>query len=172
MTQQSQSSNQVCIENPQPLAPPNRRPRASQRRRAAQFLKDNPPQNPPVYDMAILRHSIAPLRAVRCARQPAAAATLRSFSVTARQRGGAGHGNESQFEPPSGWLWGIKPGEKPEPEGWEWPMYIFCGSLVVAGVALAFKPDTSVSTWALEEARRRLEAEGVLPDPTASENKK
>jgi hypothetical protein len=23
----------------------------------------------------------------------------------------------------------------------------------------------SVSTWALEEARRRLEAEGVLPDP-------
>ncbi|OAA63858.1 NADH:ubiquinone oxidoreductase 11.6kD subunit [Cordyceps fumosorosea ARSEF 2679] len=119
--------------------------------------------------MAILRHSIAPLRAVRCARQPVAA--VRSFSVTANRRGG-GHGNESQFEPPSGWLWGIKPGEKPEPEGWEWPMYIFCGSLVVAGVALAFKPDTSVSTWALEEARRRLEAEGVLPDPTASQNKK
>jgi hypothetical protein len=23
----------------------------------------------------------------------------------------------------------------------------------------------SVSTWALEEARRRLEAEGILPDP-------
>ncbi len=30
----------------------------------------------------------------------------------------------------------------------------------------------SVSTWALEEARRRLEAEGILPDPEASENKK
>ncbi|KAJ3494348.1 hypothetical protein NLG97_g4140 [Lecanicillium saksenae] len=84
--------------------------------------------------MAILRHSIAPLRAVRCARQPAAA--MRSFSVTANRRGG-GHGND----------------------------------LVVAGVALAFKPDTSVSTWALEEARRRLEAEGVLPDPE-SQNKK
>lgn len=28
----------------------------------------------------------------------------------------------------------------------------------------------SVSTWALEEARRRLEAEGVLPDP--EQNKK
>ena len=25
----------------------------------------------------------------------------------------------------------------------------------------------SVSTWALEEARRRLEAEGILPDPNA-----
>lgn len=29
----------------------------------------------------------------------------------------------------------------------------------------------SVSTWALEEARRRLEAEGVLPDPSNSEKK-
>ncbi|OAA46476.1 NADH:ubiquinone oxidoreductase 11.6kD subunit [Beauveria brongniartii RCEF 3172] len=128
-----------------------------------------PNHTPPNNSMAILRHSIAPLRAVRCARQPAAA--VRSFSVTANRRGG-GHGSESQFEPPSGWLWGIKPGEKPEPEGWEWPMYFFCGSFVVAGVALAFKPDTSVSTWALEEARRRLEAEGVLPDPTASQEKK
>lgn len=86
--------------------------------------------------MAVIRHTIAPLRAVRCIRQPA----MRSFSVTARRQGGGG--GESQFDPPGGWLWGIKPGEKPEPEGWEWPMYIFCGSLVVAGVALAFKPDT------------------------------
>lgn len=87
--------------------------------------------------MAILRHSIAPLRAVRCTRQPVAA--MRTFSVSANRRGGGG---ESQFDPPTGWLWGIKPGEKPEPEGWEWPMYLFCGSLVVTGVALAFKPDT------------------------------
>lgn len=86
--------------------------------------------------MAIIRHTIAPLRAVRCVRQP----TMRPFSVTARRQGGGG--GESQFDAPGGWLWGIKPGEKPEPEGWEWPMYIFCGSLVVAGVALAFKPDT------------------------------
>ena len=28
-----------------------------------------------------------------------------------------------------------------------------------------------VSTWALEEARRRLEAEGILPDPEAKGNK-
>jgi hypothetical protein len=25
--------------------------------------------------------------------------------------------------------------------------------------------DHSIQTWALEEARRRLEAEGILPDP-------
>lgn len=29
----------------------------------------------------------------------------------------------------------------------------------------------SVSTWALEEARRRLEAEGILPDPSSNEKK-
>ncbi|KAH6900723.1 ESSS subunit of NADH:ubiquinone oxidoreductase-domain-containing protein [Thelonectria olida] len=116
--------------------------------------------------MALLRQAVAPMRAVRCARQPTASA--RCFSVTARRRGGHG---ESQFEPPSGWLWGVKPGEKAEPEGWEWPTYIFIGSLVATGVALAFKPDTTVSTWALEEARRRLEAEGILPDPAKEEKK-
>lgn len=88
--------------------------------------------------MALLRHTV---RAVRCARKPLVPTTARSLSMTSRRQGG--HGNESQFEPPSGWLWGIKPGEKPEPEGWEWPMYLFGASLLVAGVALAFKPDTS-----------------------------
>ncbi|PWI68980.1 hypothetical protein PCL_01365 [Purpureocillium lilacinum] len=157
--------------------------------------------------MALLRHAA---RAARCTRQPIASS--RTFSVSARRQGG-GHGSESQFDPPTGWLWGIKPGEKAETEGWEWPMYLFCGSLLATGIALAFKPDTtyvpgdrdafqagraiaspsiprlvlvewpprlkaasqprysmltrdSVSTWALEEARRRLEAEGILPDPS------
>lgn len=86
--------------------------------------------------MAIIRHAAAPLRCVRH-HQPTAA---RSFSVsTRRQGGGGGH----HFDPPTGWLWGVKPGEKAEAEGWEWPMYIFCGSLVATGVALAFKPDTT-----------------------------
>ena len=91
--------------------------------------------------MAIIRNAAAPLRTVRCLRQPRLTSLpSRSFSITARQQGG--HGNESPWDPPSGWLWGIRPGEKVESEGWEWPMYIFCGSIVVAGVALAFKPDT------------------------------
>merc|ERR1712093_192209 len=35
----------------------------------------------------------------------------------------------------------------------------------VGGVlAYAFKPDTSIQTWALEEARRRLEVEGILKE--------
>ena len=71
-------------------------------------------------------------------------------------------------------------------------MWGFFGSLGLAVVAYAFKPDTryvwtksclrwietlvqraelivkrSIQTWALEEARRRLEAEGILPDPDA-----
>jgi len=44
--------------------------------------------------------------------------------------------------------------------------YGFYGSFAVAAVAYAFKPDTSIQTWALEEARRRLEKEGILEDPS------
>ena len=73
-------------------------------------------------------------------------------------------------------------------EGWENVWYLgFFGSLILAGVAYVFKPDTSyvvfvireksgkeklrtdilnrIQTWALEEARRRLEMEGILEDP-------
>ncbi|KAI5923389.1 ESSS subunit of NADH:ubiquinone oxidoreductase-domain-containing protein [Camillea tinctor] len=86
----------------------------------------------------------------------------RAFSATARTP--ASHG--PQYDPPTGWLFGVKPGEKYQKEGWETPFfYGFCGSLVLAGVAYGFKPDTSIQTWALEEARRRLEAEGILEDP-------
>ncbi|KAF1993382.1 hypothetical protein P154DRAFT_382205, partial [Amniculicola lignicola CBS 123094] len=76
----------------------------------------------------------------------------------------AGHGD--RYDPPTGDLFGVKPGEKYEKEGWEslWYWGVF-GGFGVATVAYAFKPDTSIQTWALEEARRRLEAEGILPDP-------
>lgn len=68
------------------------------------------------------------------------AATRRAFSAS--QRRAAGHG--PQFDPPTGWLFGVRPGEKAEKEGWEnMAYYGFCGTLVVAGVAYAFKPDTS-----------------------------
>jgi hypothetical protein len=72
-----------------------------------------------------------------------AAARARSFATTpARQGGGGGHGPE--FDPPTGWLFGVRPGEKAEKEGWEGLMfYGFCGSLVVFSMAYAFKPDTS-----------------------------
>ncbi|KAF3761459.1 hypothetical protein M406DRAFT_20385, partial [Cryphonectria parasitica EP155] len=88
------------------------------------------------------------------------------FSSTTQRRAGAGHG--PQYDPPTGWLFGVKPGEKAEKEGWEGLAYYgFGGSLLVFAVAYAFKPDTSIQTWALEEARRRLEAEGILEDPAS-----
>lgn len=78
----------------------------------------------------------------------------------------AEHAHEDHYDPPSGWLWGIKPGEKPEKEGWENVfIYGFFGSLIFGAVGYSFKPDTSIQTWALEEARRRLEAEGILKEP-------
>ncbi|KAF2405291.1 NADH:ubiquinone oxidoreductase 11.6kD subunit [Trichodelitschia bisporula] len=104
--------------------------------------------------------------AARCVlRRPTGAApTIRPFTASREVRGGSGHG--SHYDPPTGWLWGIEPGTKYQPEGWEqitW--WGFCGGLTLAVVAYAFKPDTSIQTWALEEARRRLEAEGILEDP-------
>ena len=51
---------------------------------------------------------------------------------------------ESRFDPPTGNLFGVPPGEKYQKEGWEnlW-VYGFWGSLLLATVAYCFKPDTS-----------------------------
>ncbi|KAL8907257.1 MAG: hypothetical protein Q9207_001498 [Kuettlingeria erythrocarpa] len=103
-------------------------------------------------------------RSVSLVRVPNSQVLLRPFSSTTLQR--SGDGAHSHYDPPSGWLWGIPPGEKREKEGWEgvW-IYGFFGGLMMGVVAYAYKPDTSIQTWALEEARRRLESEGILPDP-------
>ena len=55
------------------------------------------------------------------------------------------HGShESHYDPPSGWLWGIPPGENYKKEGWEnvW-VYGYWGSLLLGVVLYAYKPDTS-----------------------------
>lgn len=66
----------------------------------------------------------------------------RAFSASQARASGGGHGPE--YDPPTGWLFGVRPGEKPEKEGWEnMAFYGLCGSLAVAGVAYAFKPDTT-----------------------------
>ncbi|MCJ1357348.1 MAG: hypothetical protein MMC33_007344 [Icmadophila ericetorum] len=92
----------------------------------------------------------------------------RPFSSSTALKSGDGH--ESHYDPPSGWLWGIPPGEKPKKEGWETIWYWgFWGSLLVLGVGgWVYREDSSIQTWALEEARRRLEAEGILADPSPS----
>jgi hypothetical protein len=68
----------------------------------------------------------------------------RAISTTPVRRGGDSHAHEDHYDAPGGWLFGVKPGEKPEKEGWEgiW-MWGFFGSLGLATVAYAFKPDTS-----------------------------
>ncbi|XTI83399.1 ESSS subunit of NADH:ubiquinone oxidoreductase-domain-containing protein [Cenococcum geophilum] len=89
----------------------------------------------------------------------------RSISSSRSLRSASGS-HEDHYDPPSGWLWGVPPGQKYQKEGWEniW-FWGFCGSLGLGVIAYAYKPDTSIQTWALEEARRRLEAEGILTDP-------
>ncbi|TGO38860.1 hypothetical protein BHYA_0066g00490 [Botrytis hyacinthi] len=95
--------------------------------------------------------------------QSAVLSQARNLSITAARKS-ADHGDH--YEPPSGWLFGVKPGEKAEKEGWEnlW-VYGFFGTCAFGIVGYAVKPDTSIQTWALEEARRRLEAEGILKEP-------
>ncbi|KAF2263341.1 NADH:ubiquinone oxidoreductase 11.6kD subunit [Lojkania enalia] len=99
---------------------------------------------------------------------PVSLRTTRPFSASRQFKAGS----EPQYDPPTGWLFGVKPGEKYEKEGWEGIWYWgYFGSFALAAIAYAFKPDTSIQTWALEEARRRLEAEGILPDPDAPPKK-
>ena len=108
--------------------------------------------------------AIRPTAALRAARalQPTTATQARLFSSTALRS--ASHG--PKYDPPTGWLFGVRPGEKYQDEGWEKLFFWgFCGSLGVFAIAYPFKPDTSIQTWALEEARRRLEVEGILEDP-------
>lgn len=66
---------------------------------------------------------------------------VQGFSTRSNLRA-ADHGDH--YDPPTGWLFGIKPGQKYVKEGWEniW-YYGFIGSFLVAGVAYVFKPDTS-----------------------------
>lgn len=100
------------------------------------------------------------------------ARTLSTTPIRASSSSSSSHSDDhandhgSHYDPPGGWLWGIRPGEKYEQEGWE--TLFFFGYFVtfgLAAVAYAFKPDTTIQTWALEEARRRLEKEGILEDP-------
>lgn len=63
------------------------------------------------------------------------------FTTSAPRPSGDDHG--SHYDAPGGWLWGIPPGQKYEKEGWEGIWYYgFFGSLGLAAVAYAFKPDT------------------------------
>ncbi|KAI1327446.1 ESSS subunit of NADH:ubiquinone oxidoreductase-domain-containing protein [Xylariaceae sp. FL0255] len=111
-----------------------------------------------------LRSATRALSSASSTTSASATVARRQFAASARVQGGGAHG--PQYDPPTGWLFGVKPGEKYQKEGWEGIFfYGFCGSILLTAVAYGFKPDTSIQTWALEEARRRLEKEGILEDP-------
>jgi hypothetical protein len=92
--------------------------------------------------------SLTPLRAA--ARTSTAVATRQpdlkfplSFRRTFSQTKSAQSGHGPSYDPPSGWLFGVKPGEKYQKEGWEGVWYWgFYGSFALATIAYAFKPDT------------------------------
>lgn len=58
-------------------------------------------------------------------------------------RSAGDHAHEDHYDPPGGWLFGVKPGEKYENEGWEnvW-VYGFFGSMLFGVVGWCYKPDT------------------------------
>jgi len=123
------------------------------------------------------------LSAARAARfTPSTLQIRRPLSSSQAFRSAEGS-HEEHYDAPGGWLFGVKPGEKYQNEGWENVfIYGFFGTLAFGVVGYCYKPDTrcvyrvremssgtddsrSIQTWALEEARRRLEAEGILQDP-------
>lgn len=80
----------------------------------------------------------------------------------AARRSYASHG--PTYNPPSGYLFGEKPlpkGQKRQWESWELIYYVgMFGGMALATVILVYKPDTSIQTWALEEAKKRMEERG------------
>ncbi|KAG8902271.1 hypothetical protein FRB99_004690 [Tulasnella sp. 403] len=93
--------------------------------------------------------------------RPVSRTFRRSLATSARRQGGGGG---THYNQPSGWIFGEKPlpaGQKRKWEEWELLWYVgMFGSMAVAAVGLYYKPDTSIQTWALQEARARLEARG------------
>ncbi|KAF8140193.1 ESSS subunit of NADH:ubiquinone oxidoreductase-domain-containing protein [Boletus edulis] len=92
--------------------------------------------------------------------------SLRAFTSAPRCALGrryASHG-APHYNEPTGWLFGEKVmafGQKRVKEDWEniWYFGMF-GSMALAAVLLYYKPDTSIQTWALKEAKERMEARG------------
>ncbi|CAG8434264.1 1767_t:CDS:2 [Ambispora gerdemannii] len=85
-----------------------------------------------------------------------------------RSGSGGGIHHEPEWNEPSGYLFGEKPlppGQKRVKEEWEniW-VYGFGGSFVIGAILKYYAPDTSLRTWATEEAKKRLEARGELTE--------
>ncbi|KAH6917319.1 ESSS subunit of NADH:ubiquinone oxidoreductase-domain-containing protein [Coprinopsis sp. MPI-PUGE-AT-0042] len=88
---------------------------------------------------------------------------LRS-SVTRLQGRRFASGEAPQYNEPTGWLFGEKPpppGQKRVKEDWENVFMVgMFGTMAFASVMLYYKPDTTIQSWALKEAKERMEARG------------
>ncbi|KAM6498175.1 NADH:ubiquinone oxidoreductase, ESSS subunit [Amanita muscaria] len=88
--------------------------------------------------------------------------TVRAAAPRLSARRYASSHGAPQYNEPSGWLFGEKPpppGQKRVKEDWENIWYIgMFGTMAFATVMLYYKPDTSIQTWALQEAKARMEA--------------
>ncbi|KAJ2211294.1 hypothetical protein EV179_005604 [Coemansia sp. RSA 487] len=97
--------------------------------------------------------------------------STRASALANRRVVRGGHG-EPEFNEPGGYLFGRRPGEKYEREGWE---FIWYGGLGVSAVLIAlghwYKPDTRIRTWAREEAIRQMREEGDILDYKHTEYK-
>lgn len=97
---------------------------------------DNHPPPPP---------PLPPTTMPALVRQATRAAATTVASVPRRTMASHSHGHESPYDQPSGWFLNQNPAEPPlKKEGWENVFfYGFFGSFFAAGVAYAYKPDTS-----------------------------
>lgn len=75
---------------------------------------------------------------------PAASRTVaarRPLSSSQALRSADSHGDH--YDAPGGWLFGVKPGEKYQDEGWEKIWYWgFFGTMALGVIGYAYKPDT------------------------------
>lgn len=98
----------------------------------------------PVLRTAPLPKNVVPSRYLTITRSVRAATAAQKGDHAADAAHHDSHGShDSHYDPPGGWLWGIRPGEKAEREGWEIPFYVMCAGYIVAIVAYSMKEDTS-----------------------------
>lgn len=95
----------------------------------------------PLLRPATARLITAPRARLQIIPRPTTAQRAGLSSTVPRSAGD--HAHEDHYDPPTGWLFGVKPGEKYENEGWEnvW-YYGFLGSLLFGVVGYCYKPDT------------------------------
>uniref|UniRef100_A0A7S2WJX2 NADH dehydrogenase [ubiquinone] 1 beta subcomplex subunit 11, mitochondrial n=1 Tax=Eucampia antarctica TaxID=49252 RepID=A0A7S2WJX2_9STRA len=80
--------------------------------------------------------------------------TVRRAVVTTAQRRNMG-GAQPVSQSMKAELWG---GHSKEAEGWETTLYAtYVGATILITMALGFAPDTTITTWASEEAQARLD---------------